>query len=186
MKRASILLLLLAWAGCASAAPHVAFFDVPEAIVLGDPGRSSVALAVTTDGWSTSITRSLSSRLDVTVTTNAQTLFAPSARLLVVRDLLPLNVMTEIGVERITLASTLFLGPVHVGFGRRWGTSASRWGIVQHAFCQTATLLLGLDERFGSLGPILGLRLHPGSTRLWGLSAIVTRDGLRLTLGGTL
>jgi hypothetical protein len=186
MKMGLVILLALSWSVCGSAAPHVAFQDLPEAILGGDAGRTSLACELSLQGWRGSITRSLSPRIDVSASTSPRNLFDLEARVLVVKNLLPLNVVVALGWQRLSLISTLFLGPVHVNYGRTWGDEAVRWGYLQHAFHQTMSLVLGLEQRNDTLGTILGLRIHPGRTRLWGASLLVTTTGARLTVGGTL
>ncbi|MFC2077636.1 hypothetical protein ACFLTM_02380 [Candidatus Bipolaricaulota bacterium] len=186
MKLGLLVVILLLWAACGAASPHVAFHDLPEAILGGVPGLTSVAVELAPDGWRASITRSLTPRFDVVASVSPIRLFALEGRVLVVKDLLPLNVAVGLSLERISLDSTLFLGPVHVSYGRTWEETSVRRGVVQHAFHQAMTILIGLEERGGSLGVILGLRIHTGQTRLWGASARVTQDGFRLTIGGTL
>lgn len=186
MKLGLLVVILLPWAACGAAYPHVAFHDLPEAVLGGVPGLTSVAAELAPRVWRVSITRSLTPRLDVVAAASSLNLFDLEARVLVVKELLPLNVAVGASLERISLVSTLFLGPVHVSYGRTWEETSVRWGVVQHAFHQTMTLLIGLEERGGTLGAILGLRVHPGQTRLWGASVLVTQGGVRLTIGGTL
>lgn len=186
MKLGLLVVILLPCVAFGASYPHLAFHDVSEAILGGVPGLTSVAVELAPDGWRASITRSLTSRVDVVVAVSPVDLFALEGRVLVVKDLLPLNVVVGLSLERISLASTLFLGPVHVSYGRTWEETSVRWGLVQHAFHQAMTILIGLEERGESLGVILGLRIHPGQTRLWGASVRVTQDGFRLTIGGTL
>lgn len=186
MKLGLLLAILLSPAAWGSVYPCVAFHDLPEGILGGIPGGTSVAVSLSEGTWRASIARSLTRRLDVVAFASPADLFDLEARVLVVRDLLPLNVVATIGIRRISVISTLFLGPVHVSYGRTWGDSEARWGFVQHAFHQTMTLVLGLERRDGGLGPILGLRVHPGETRLWGASLIATQSGFRLSIGGAL
>ncbi|MGB2983684.1 MAG: hypothetical protein WBC63_07495 [Candidatus Bipolaricaulia bacterium] len=186
MKRVLVVLLLLSWAVCGFAAPHYAFRDLPEAVLLGDVGRTSIALEFSEGRFSGSIVGSLAPRLDVVANVSSLSLFEPEVRFLVVRDLLPLNVVIELNPQNVSLVSTLFLGPVHVDFGRTWGATSARWGFVQYAFHQSVSILVGLEEGDGHLGAILGFRIYPGRSRLWGLSFLLTRDGAKLTVGGTL
>ena len=186
MKIRLVILLALLWSICGSAAPHVAFRDLPEAILGGEVGGTSLACELSLQGWRGSITRNLSPRIDVSASMSVQNLFDLEARLLVVKDRLPLNVAVALSSHRLSLISTLFLGPVHVNYGRSWGEESVRWGYLQHAFHQTMSLLIGLEQRSDALGAILGLRIHPGRTRLWGASLLMTPGGVRLTVGGTL
>jgi len=184
MKLGVLMAVLLLWSTLVLGGPHVAFQDLPEAVLLGDPGRVSMFLRLASGDWSGQITGSLSSRLDLAATVHAANLFDPKIRLLLVRDLLPLNVLIEGSLHRVSWVATLFLGPVHFNLGRTWGETKTRWGYVQYAFHQSMTLILGLDKQGGVLRPILGLRVHPGRTRLWGASLVVTRGGLRIAVGG--
>jgi len=186
MKVVLVLMALVASSISAWAAPHVAFFDLPGAIVVGEAGRVTGALSAGTGGPTGSVVASLGRRVDLAMAASASSLFDPELRLLVVRDLLPLNVLLSMGCDRVAFAATLFLGPVHVSFGRRWDSAPTRWATVEHAFSQRGTIVLGLDERSNALGAILGVRVFPGRTRLWGLSFLVTRDGIRVTMGGVL
>jgi hypothetical protein len=186
MKLAASILALVSVSICAVPHPHYGLRDLPEAVLLGDPGHVSFSLAAASDGWKATLDGSLSPRVDVSISVAPRSLFDPELRLLLVRDLLPLNVVVAAGLDRISFVATLFLGPVRVGFGRVYKTIGERWATVQHAFSQRGAILLGVDERSGRIGAILGIRIHPGRTRLWGVSLVVTRDGARLTIGGTL
>lgn len=180
--------LLVAAASCA-ASPNVALRDLPEACPIGDPGRILTALEFTATGCLTRVIGSLTSRFDIACSIETDDLFDVEARLCLVRDLLPLQVSAWVRLDRLSLVSTLLLGPVHVNYGRSW-TSAlggrQRWGYVQYAFNQRLTLLLGAEQSGERLGPIFGLRIQPGEARLWGVSVIFAVDSLRITIGGVL
>ena len=186
MKTRLVVILVLSWSICGFAAPHIAFRDLPEAILGGDVGGASLACELSLQGWRGSITRNLSPRIDVSASMSAQNMFDLDVRVLVVKNLLPLNVVVALSSQRLSLISTLFLGPVHVNYGRTWGEEGVRWGYLQHAFHQTMSILIGLEQRNDAIGAILGLRIHPGRTRLWGASLLVTSRGARLTVGGPL
>jgi len=186
VKRTVLVLALLAYAACAVAAPSVAFRDSPEGILGGVPGGTSIAAGVSGRAWSASITRTLTPRLELTWTARPADLFDLEARALVVEGLLPLNVVVGVARRRVALECTLLLGPVHLNYGRSWGGRESRWGYVQYAFDQRLTLLVGLDASDGALGAILGVRVHPGQTRLWGASLLLIGGEIRVAVGGTL
>ena len=186
MKGVVLAMTLVACSIGAAATPQVAFHDLPEAILIGSPGLVSAVVSLSATGWRGAVVGSLTSRVDVAFGIDGGSPFDPELRLLVVKDLLPLNAAVFVGFDRITLASALLLGPVHLDYGRTWGEAARRWAYVQYAYNQRLTTLIGLEEVSGALGPILGLRLHPGEVRTWGLSLLFTQTGLRLSIGGLL
>ena len=186
LKLALLLLTLLPCAVCSAAYPSVAFGDLAEAIVVGAPGETSFSLAVSNGTWQASITRSLARRLDVTATAAPDDLFDLGARVLVVKDLLPLHVAVDISLDRVSLFATLLLGPVHVDYGRTWGTTDARFGYVQYAPSQTLTILIGLRTTNDRPRAIVGVRVHPVTARLWGASLVVIDGALRFAIGGTL
>jgi len=185
VKLALLVLTLLPCVAASAAYPSIAFGGLPEAIVGGDPGGTSFALAVSDGTWRASITRSLARRLDVTATATAGDLFDLTARVLVVKDLLPLHVAVDIGLDRVSLLATLLLGPVHVDYGRTWGATDARFGYVQYAPSQTVTILIGLDTSDDRCRAIVGVRVHPARTRRWGASLVVVDGALRFAIGGT-
>ena len=172
------------WTSPANGAPHYAFRDLPEAIVLGDLGRTSFAVWADEEGVGGSVTRSLGSRLDLVMRVAEDDLFRLRARVLIVRDLLPLNVLVAFDADRIALSSTLFLGPVHLSVGRAWGSIPERWAFLQYAPQDTLCVLIGLGECAGRLAATLGLRFFPGQTGLWGVSIATVHGRARLTVGG--
>jgi len=179
-----VLAVAVGWALPAHGAPHYAFRDLPEAIVVGDLGRTSFAAWACEEGVGGSVTRSLGPRLDLEMLVTADDPFRLRAHILVVRDLLPLNVLVAFDVDRIAFSSTLFLGPVHVNVGRAWGRIQERWAFLQYAPQDTLCVLLGLGQRAGRLTATLGLRFFPGRTGLWGLSVATAHGRPRLTVGG--
>ena len=186
MKCTVLVIVLVGCTVCAAATPQIAFHDLPSAVPIGSPGIVSARASLSTTGWNVAVTGSLTSRVDVAFRVDAETPFDPELRLLLVRDLLPVNVAVIAGLDRITLATTLRLGPVHLAYGRSWGEIERRWAYTQYAFDQRVTSLLGLEESGGALEPILGLRLHPGEERTWGLSLIFDGESIRLSIGGLL
>jgi len=179
-----VLAAAVGWTSPANGAPHYAYRDLPEAIVLGDLGRTSFAAWVNEAGVGGSVTRSLGSRLDLVMRVAAGDPFDLQARVLIVRDLLPLNVLVAFDADRIALSSTLFLGPVHLNVGRAWGSIPERWAFLQYAPQDTLCVLIGLGQRAGRLTATLGLRFFPGQTGLWGISIATVQGRARLTVGG--
>jgi len=186
MKGTVLAIVLVGCTACGAATPQIALHDLPSAVPIGSPGIVSATVSLATTDWRAIVVGSLTSRVDVAFRVDAETPFDPELRLLVVRDLLPLNVAVVAGLDRIALASTLRLGPVHLAYGRLWGETERRWAYTQYAFDQRVTSLIGLEESAGALGPILGLRLHPGERRTWGLSLVFASGRLRLSIGGLL
>ena len=185
MKRTILALLFLGLPICGAAAPHYAFAELPTGVVLGEPGALSIALGQSSMGWEFRWTASLFSRADVAVRVTGDNLFQPEFRVQLIRDLLPLQASALIGSDSFGFATTLLLGPVHVTFGRTWLESLSRrYGYTQWAATQHFTVIVGVEHQDGRWGPILGLRLHSKSSRLWGGSIIYYGGELRLSIGG--
>ena len=183
------MVLLLIFVMSANASPNYAFRELPEAGPIGDPGSISAMTSFSSMGWCVDAAGSLTPRIDIAFSIEPADLFDPAIRFCLIRDLLPLQVSVWASVDQISLVSTLLLGPVHVNYGGAWTWSLSgrrRWGYVQYAINQRLTLLLGIDNAGGRLGQILGLRIQPGRTRLWGASILLRGEDLRITIGGVL
>ena len=180
------LVLVLSCTAGANSFPHIAFHDLPEGILGGVPGGTSVICGRSQAGWWATITRTITPRLDVTYTARSEDLFDLAARALLVKELWPLNVVVGLSSEAISMECTLLLGPVHIDYGRTWGANDVRWGYIQHAFDQTVTLLAGIEMHEGVVCALLGIRIHPGAQRLWGASLLIVGREIRLAVGGTL
>jgi hypothetical protein len=166
--------------------PRYAFVDLPTAIVHGDPGRTTVSFGVSEAGCRASIARTVASRLEISATVSEERLFDLGARVVLIEDLGPLSVATAAAAGRLSLLSTLLLGPVHVNLGRTWGDDNARWATLELSPHPRLSLLVGLEGRTGRAGAVAAIRWYPGRTGLWGLSLLIRRAGAEIRVGGTM
>ena len=100
-------------------------------------------------------------RLEIVANAGASDLFDLQASVLLVRDLHPLCVAARLATDRVSLLSSLFLGPVGLDFGRTWGSGAVRWADLWFAPHPQLTLGLGIEEEGGRIGPEIAFRWRP-------------------------
>jgi len=184
MKTSVVLILAFVVSVVASAYPHSIFLDLPVAVTLGDPGRTS--LRVELAGWEPTfrIGRAIGNRVDVLATITPQDLFSLGVRILLVEDLGPLNVTLGLEHEGAYFAAGLFLGPVWIDWGRAIGREDRRWGMVIVSPKQSFSLILGLEHSSTSISFIGGIRLFLTSG-FWEGSILFREGRLITSLGGT-
>lgn len=144
--RCVLALVLILWLSVTGAGfPHRVFPGVPGAVSLGDPGRTSVSVAFSEDGPILEIGRAFDRRLDVWARVGTERLFSLWARAVVLQDLGPLSVALDFAAESVRLDACLFLGPVHVDWGRSFETIPRRWGILTVSPNPWLSLVLGVE-----------------------------------------
>jgi len=100
-------------------------------------------------------------RLEIVAEASASELFDVQASVLIVRDLHPSSVVVRLATHRVSLLSSVFLGPVGLDFGRTWGSGAARWAGLWFAPHPQLTLGLGIEEKGGRIGPEIAFRWRP-------------------------
>lgn len=166
------------------ASPFHVFSDIPEAITIGETGWTALLFQVTDDGPAIHLGRALGRRIDVFTTVTTEDLFRPGLRVLLVKDLGPLNAVLTVTQEKIGLTSGLRLGPVHLDWGRAFGVRERRWGTLVAFPDQRFGMVLGLEVIEGKMCPLFGMRLFPTSG-LRGVSFLICPAGFSVTFGGT-
>ncbi len=186
MIRRAVLLVVIWGALTGGVGAQVAApLDASGAMILMPPGATRIDGEHGLDGTSVRIDRIVTSRFQLSVTFSTHELFDLGAKLVVIDDLVPLFLAGVGGVDRIGFVATLFFGPVRFDGGRVWGTRPSRWGRIALTLAPRWTLTLGVDapaddERVAHVG----VRLFPGSDRMWEIAVSLRTDGLRLSAGG--
>jgi hypothetical protein len=185
MKRLGWMVILFFFVAPASAHPSFAPAQPETVWVQGEAGWTYAWASFEDGSFSVSLARSISPRVDVVATFAGGDLFRLAARFLLVRDLLPLNVAAECSTAGISLLSTLFLGPVHVAFGRSWLSTPTRiWGLAQLAPRSDVLLAFGLESVGGRIGASCAFTWLPFAGRMIALSIQFARSGPTLSIGG--
>jgi len=120
------------------------------------------------------------------MTASEESLFDPYLKLAVVRDLIPVNASIQLGLDRWLVLSTWRLGPVQVDWGRAWGQPAGRWAVATFSAFSWGSVIVGVEAIGGAIRSVIGVRIYPGRSRMWGISLIGNGSGVQLTVGGTL
>lgn len=183
MRSLAILLAAAVSVGC-FAQPRIAFYDTPQAVTLGGTGTTSVFIVGTAEGIEGSIVRAVAPWLDVSASFAPSKSFELSAKALVVRDWVPLQVAVEAGLRRRSLLAVLLLGPIHLDAGRTWGDTPRSWAAVGFAANERVALVAGIDAGPVGVRPLAGIRWYPWGTRRWGLSVQWRGMQMRLGVGG--
>jgi hypothetical protein len=161
MRWAFGLVLILCLSVTGVGFPHRVFPALPGATSLGDPGRTGLSVAFLGGGPSLEVGRAIGARLDVWARIDPQRPFSLWARAVILRDLGPLSVAVDLAADRLRLDACLFLGPVHVDWGRSLEAVPHWWGIVTVAPNPWLSLILGVEVHAESGSLVAGAHIAP-------------------------
>jgi hypothetical protein len=167
-----------------AASPFHLFCDISEAVTIGETGWTNLLFKITADGPMIHVGRAIGRRMDICATVAPWDLFGLGLRVLVVKDLGPLNAVLTATKDEIVFTSGLRLGPIHLDWGRGVGPSDRRFGTLVAFPEQRIAMVLGLEVIGGSTYPLLGVRLFPDNGLVGG-SFLIRKTGCSLTFGGT-
>ena len=161
MVLAPILLGLTLAALSLAALSQASVFDGREASAPWGEKGTRLLVGSGTRGPRLVVRQSVAPRLEIVAEASASELFDLQASVLVVRDLHPLSIAVRLAAGRVSLLSSLFLGPVGLDIGRTWGSGAARWADLWFAPHPQLTLGLGIEETGGRIGPEIAFRWRP-------------------------
>jgi len=179
-----MVLVLFVSVGCL-AQPRFPFLDFPQAVVLGESGRTSAYIEWSEGAPAGVLVRAVTPRIDIAASVEWPMRLDLEARVLLIREWMPLQAVGVAGFRRYGLLSALLLGPVHLDAGRFWGQEAETWCVIQLGLSDRAALFGGVAWRDNAPGLLAGLRYHPPGIRPWGVSLQWRDKRLRIGLGGS-
>ncbi len=164
---------------------HQLILDLPIAESIGESGLTAYKVdASFARGSSLQIGRAVNNRFDIWMNASSSDLFCLHARALLVNHLGPLNVSIDLSANSFTFLSALFLGPVQIDSGRRFGSSGYKWISISTSPNQWCSIVFGLEFRTRNY-PIAAVRLFP-HRGIWGLSIYLRDREWGVCLGGIL
>ena len=166
-----------------TASPFHVFCDITEAVTIGERGWTAFSFKLSDDGPAIHLGRALGRRIDVFTTLTTEDFFQPGLRVLLVKDMGPLNAVLTVTKEACSFSSGLRLGPVHFDWGRDFGVHDRRSGTLAVSPDQRVAVILGWESLAGKGRPIFGIRLFPESG-LRGVSILICPEGGSVTFGG--
>jgi len=161
MRCALCILVILCLSVTGWGYPRRAFPELPGATTLGDPGETAVSVLVVDRGPIVEVGRAIDRRLDVWARVGGERPFSLWARAVILEDLGPLSVALDLAADRVALDACLFLGPVHLDWGRSLAAVPRRWGILTVSPDPWLSLVLGVDLRPGTGELVAGARVAP-------------------------
>ena len=183
MKSVLILLTICFLSIVLSASPFHVFSDIPEAITIGESGWTALLFKFSDDGPVIHLGRALGRRIDVFTTLTTEDFFQPGLRILLVKDMGPLNAVLTVTEEVCSFSSGLRLGPIHFDWGRNFGVHERRFGTLVTFPDQRVALILGWEYIAGKGRPVFGIRLFP-TRGLRGVSILICPTNFSVTFGG--
>ncbi len=98
--------------------------------IIGQPEMNAVTLSVAPEsGVSFTISRAVTSRLDVSLQVQPEDLFIPSLHAVLINAFGLVTIGVNLAPHAVTAIAGLFLGPVRIDWARNWITEA-RWGLI--------------------------------------------------------
>lgn len=156
------------------------------AMVLSAPGATRFDVTLCAGETIVEVQRTVTSRIELGMSCRASDLFDLEVKLVVLEGLVPLFVAATLGAGGFGVASTLFLGPVQIDWGRVWGEEPLRFVSVQLSARPQLAICLGIEAGAGASEPIAGVRVFPGGHALYEVDVSIRPRGLALSVGGTL
>ena len=91
---------------------------------------TALKVSFSQDGLGFTATRAVTGRIDLTIKTTTASGFALSGRWEVLDYLEVFTAGLDLSRDGFSILVGLFLGPVRLDWGRRFGSSGARWGIL--------------------------------------------------------
>ena len=166
-----------------SALPQAAVFEDIEASIPWVDGRTRIAVISGSNGAQATVRCAIAPWLEIVGASGPTNPCALEAKVLLVRDLRPLSVAAELAIDRISLLSSLFFGPVGADIGRTWGLRPARWAIAWLAPHPQLSMAVGVGEIGDRVAPVIGIRWRPGWAPRWVIALRVDSTGPTLSIG---
>ena len=169
------------------AAAHPSFVptDPPMALIQGDPGRTTLSLAVEKAGWAFTLSRSIASWCEVAAVVSARSPFDLHLRALAVPDAFPVEIVLDVAIDRVGVFGALHLGPARLTGDRVWGEGARTHAALHLAAGPRLVMATGVDLVNREARPFVSYTVLLKAAPLWSLSFVCGTGGPRLAVGGT-
>jgi hypothetical protein len=152
-------------------------------MILLPPGGTRLDVAWEPSGPSGRVERIVMPRIGIAAAADPSGRLGLEARVVLVKNLVPLFLAATVGTDGTGVLSTLFFGPVRIDWGRTWGRAPGRWGTAQLSASPHLSMLFGVKQSEDRLGAFLGLRIFPAGHGLWEIGFSGGLDGIRLSVG---